>query len=96
MEYGARTRVLIHKRFVRPILDVTLLFLGLPLVLNGANRNIFLAIGISMLLVIGFSVSVVFCHTLGDQYLVAPVLAAWLPVAVFVPLAAGLAQPMFE
>ena len=96
MEYGARTRVLIHKRFVRPILDVTLLFLGLPLVLNGAHRNIFLAIGISMLLVIGFSVSVVFCHTLGDQYLVAPVLAAWLPVAVFVPLAAGLAQPMFE
>jgi len=95
-DYGARVRVLIHKRFVRPILDVTLLFLGLPLVLAGTNRNVFMAIGTCMLLVVGFSVLVIFCHSLGNQYLVAPVLAVWLPVGVFVPIAAALSQPFFE
>ena len=96
VDYGARVRVLIHKRFVRPILDMTLLFLGLPLVLTGTNRNIFVAIGTCILLVAGFSILVIFSHSLGNQYLVTPVLSVWLPVAVFVPVAAALSQPFFE
>lgn len=96
VEYGSRVRVLIHKRFVRPILDMTLLFLGLPLVLTGTQRNVYIAIGTCFLLVAGFSILVIFCHGLGNQYLITPVLSVWLPVAIFVPVAAAVSQPLFE
>ena len=43
LDYGADVRVTIHARLVQPILDVTLLFLGLPLVLSRQHRNVFVA-----------------------------------------------------
>ena len=51
----------IHSRIVQPLLDMTLLFLGLPLVVSRESRNVFMAIGLCMgvvtvflLVVIGF------------------------------------------
>ena len=54
VDFGADVRVEIHSRIVHPFLDVTLLFLGLPLVLTRENRNVFLAIGLCLLVVTVF------------------------------------------
>ena len=87
LDYGADTRVTLHRRFVQPVLDVTLLFLGMPLVLSRFNRNIFVATAQCLLLMAAFFVVVLGCQTLGNTILVSPALAAWLPVLIFLPLA---------
>ena len=85
LDFGADIRVAIHSRLVQPFLDVTLLFLGLPLVLSRENRNMFMAIGLCVLLVAGFMVLVMGCQYLGSSYLLDPALASWLPLMIFVP-----------
>jgi lipopolysaccharide export system permease protein len=87
LDYGADTRVTLHRRFVQPVLDVTLLFLGMPLVLSRFNRNIFVATAQCLLLVAAFFVVELGCQTLGNTILVRPALAAWLPMLIFLPLA---------
>ena len=49
--FSPDVRVMIHSRILQPLLDITLLFLGLPLVAARDNRNVFVAIGICMGLV---------------------------------------------
>ncbi|MCU0961373.1 MAG: LptF/LptG family permease [Pirellulaceae bacterium] len=85
LDYGADTRVELHRRFVQPLLDVTLLFLGLPLVLARSSRNLFVAAAQCLLLMLAFVVVVLTCQTIGNTVLVSPALAAWLPLMVFVP-----------
>lgn len=85
LDFGADIRVAIHSRLVQPFLDVTLLFLGLPLVLSRENRNMFMAIGLCVLLVAVFMVLVMACQYLGSSYLLDPALASWLPLMIFVP-----------
>jgi lipopolysaccharide export system permease protein len=88
MAFGADLRVAIHARFVQPLLDMTLFFLGFPLVAGRDNRNVFLAIGLCLAVVVVFMLV-----TLGLQHLGAisllkpPALAAWAPLILFVPLA---------
>jgi lipopolysaccharide export system permease protein len=95
--FSEDVRVAIHSRLVQPLLDVTLLFLGLPLVLSRKNRNMFLAIGLSVILVIWFMGMTMACQYLGSNYyLVSPALAAWLPLMIFVPWAAGTADALVE
>jgi lipopolysaccharide export system permease protein len=96
LEFGADVRVAVHARFVQPLLDLTLLFLGLPLVLTRESRNPFAAIGLCALVVAGFLLVVVGCHYLGTTYWLDPAQAAWLPAMVFVPLAAALSAPLRE
>ena len=62
-------RMAIHSRIVQPVLDMTLLFLGLPLVLSRSNRNVFLAIGMCLALVVAFMLVVIGCQYLGVQLL---------------------------
>ncbi len=95
-DYGADVRVEIHGRIVRPILDVTLLFLGLPLVLTRETRNMLLAVGNCVLLVVLFLTVIMGCEYLGSHLSLSPALAAWCPLLLFVPIAAGLAQPLLE
>ncbi len=94
LNYGAKERTAIHSRVVQPVLDLTLLFLGLPLVLTGSNRNVFMAIGVCLALVVAFMLVVMGCGILGDSYLLEPSLAAWLPLMIFVPLAIALSLPL--
>jgi lipopolysaccharide export system permease protein len=96
LDFGAEARLAIHARIVQPVLDVTLLFLGLPLVLSRSNRNVFLAIGMCLVLVVAFMLVVLACQTLGTNYWLEPALAAWLPLMIFVPCAVGLFQPLRE
>ncbi|MHB8969680.1 MAG: LptF/LptG family permease [Pirellulaceae bacterium] len=87
LDYGADTRVTVHRRFVQPVLDVTLLFLGLPLVLTRSNHNVFVAVGQCLLIVAAFFVVVLACQALGNAILISPALAAWLPMLIFAPVA---------
>ncbi len=97
LDFGADVRVAIHSRLVQPLLDVTLLLLGLPLVLSRKNRNMFLAIGLSVVLVIWFMGVVLTCQYLGSNYyLLSPSLAAWLPLMIFVPWAVFTSEPLRE
>ena len=96
LDFGAGERSVIHARIVQPVLDLTLLFLGLPLVLSRSNRNVFVAIGLCLVLVLAFMLVVMGCKYLGSSYWLEPSLAAWLPLMIFVPCAVALAQPFRE
>lgn len=96
LELGPDVRVAIHSRFVQPLLDVSLLFLGLPIVLSRENRNVFLAIALCGGIVMGFMLLNLACQTLGSSGWLSPVLASWLPLIICAPLAALLADPLFE
>jgi lipopolysaccharide export system permease protein len=94
LDFGANVRVAIHTRLVQPLLDTTLLFLGLPLILARDNRNMFLAIGLCLLVVAFFMFVVVMCQFLGTASLVSASLAAWLPLMIFVPAAVAASGPL--
>lgn len=79
--------ITLHNRFVRPLLDVSLVFFGLPIALSAQRRYIFAGAAKSLLAVIFFSLVVVVCHGLGAQTMVSPATAAWLPVLILIPAA---------
>ncbi len=89
-DFGADVRVAIHARLIQPFLDMTLLFLGLPLVLNGTNRNVFLAAGMCGAVCGAFMMVVMGFQYLGAVALLRPSLAAWGPLLIFVPVAVGM------
>lgn len=93
----ADVRVAIHSRFVQPWLDITLLFMGLPLIVSRENRNVYMAIGLCVAVASLFMVVVIGCQAMGAGYLIGdPAFAAWLPLLIFAPVAAWLAQPFRE
>ncbi|MCE5267532.1 MAG: LptF/LptG family permease [Planctomycetaceae bacterium] len=95
--YGASIRVAIHARFLQPLLDVTLLFLGLPLVVSRESRNVFIAMGMSMGVTTAFTLVVIGSQYIGSlSWFLSPALAAWLPLVIFVPPAVGLAESLWN
>ena len=96
LEFGADVRVKIHGRMVQPMLDMTLLMLGLPLVLRRGDRHVIVAVGLCGMVGIGFFVVVMGMQTLGANYIISPALSVWAPLMVFVPLAVALSKPMRE
>ena len=95
-DFGGGVRVVIHGRFVQPLLDVTLLFLGLPLVVTRGNRNVFVALGLCGAVVTVFMLVVMGCQRLGAVYAISPALAAWLPLILFAPVAVEMGHSMWE
>ncbi len=96
LDYGADTRVTVHRRFVQPVLDVTLLFLGLPLVLARSHRNLFVAAAQCLLLVGAYFVVALACQAMGNSVMISPALAAWLPLMIFAPVAYTMAIRRWE
>ncbi|HZN34621.1 MAG TPA: LptF/LptG family permease [Pirellulaceae bacterium] len=96
IEPGADVRLMIHARVVQPLLDLSLVLLGIPLVLSRGNRNIFLAAGIGGLLVGAMMILVLVCHAIGSNYLLDATLAAWLPLLIFGPVAYASARPLWD
>jgi lipopolysaccharide export system permease protein len=97
LDFGLRTRVAMHSRFVQPFLDVTLFVLGLPLVLTRQNRNVFVAVGMAVGVVVVYFVVTIACQALGASgFLMSPALAAWAPLIILAPTAAALSQPIWE
>lgn len=78
----------IHSRLIRPILDITLLLLGLPLVIGGIQRNVFVSAGICFGIVGLVQLTAIICYSLGASSLISSAaLAAWVPVLLYVPAA---------
>ncbi|MFO0898437.1 MAG: LptF/LptG family permease [Pirellulales bacterium] len=96
LEFAADVRVAIHARFVQPVLDATLLLMGLPLVLSRQQRNVFVATGLCFAVAATFMVVVIVCQEMGRQSLINPALGAWLPLFIFVPAAVVMAEPLFS
>jgi lipopolysaccharide export system permease protein len=94
--FSPDVRVMIHSRILQPFLDLTLLFLGLPLVVARDNRNVFVAIGMCIGLVALFFLVSIACQQLGANMLISPALAAWAPLMIFVPAAVGMSAAMWE
>ncbi len=96
-EFDAATRVAIHARIVHPLLDLTLLFLGLPLIVTGESRHMFLAIGLCMAVTSTFVAVTIGMQFLGGHsVMISPALSAWGPLILFVPVATGLAESLWR
>lgn len=93
-DLGPDVQVAVHSRFLKPIMDGTLLMLGLPLMFTRGNRNMFLSIGLCIVVAVAFSVVTLAGQSLGGVSLLRPTLAAWLPVLIFLPIAAGISQTL--
>ena len=93
-DLGAGVRVAVHNRLLRPFLDTTLLFLGLPLIVSRANRNPFVAIGLCLAVVTVFMIVGIGCQSLGSSGWMQPALAAWLPLMIFGPVAISMVDPL--
>jgi lipopolysaccharide export system permease protein len=98
LSYGATERVAIHARMVQPLLDMTLLFLALPLVVTRENRNVFVAMGICIVVTTAFTLVVWGTQSLGEDsyWFFTPPFAAWAPLIIFVPLAAWMVEGLWK
>lgn len=94
--FGADVRVAVHSRIVLPFLDVTLLFLGLPLVLRPDQRSFFVAVGQCVTLVSIFMVVVIASQYLGTIPPFSPALASWMPLAIFIPVAVWISDHLWR
>ena len=91
--FSADRRVAVHSRVLQPLMDATLLLLGIPVVLSRNDRNVFLAIGLCVGIVVVFMLTTIVCQYLGNASLISAALASWLPLIIFVPIAVALADP---
>ena len=83
-----KTRVLLHERLVRVPLDFALFLLGIPLVVNRKNRNLFVMIGAAVVTVLGFFVLKTLASAMGGSgYIFSPAAAAWMPLIILGPIA---------
>ncbi len=89
LELGTQVYSVIHSRVTQPLLDMTLLLLGLPIILAKSDRNVFKALGIGALLIIAFLAIQLISKQVGISYQ-QPVMGAWFPLILFVPVAAYL------
>lgn len=86
--FSHRKQVAVHSRILLPVLDFTLLLLGLPLVIGNIERNVFVSAGVCFWIVAAVQLTTTACHFLGSSNVIQPAaLAAWIPVLVFVPFA---------
>jgi lipopolysaccharide export system permease protein len=86
----------VHARFMAPLLDMSLVMLGIPLVLGPSRRGVFVAVGLCVLMTVVFFLAVLGCHSLvtGDAF--SPAVGAWMPLLILAPLAAWQAQAMWQ
>ena len=78
--------VLFHQRLMRPLVGMLLVVLGLSIVLRDTNRNFIISAG-SCLVVCGiFFVAIYSSKMLGENDILSPPLAAWMPVLIFGPI----------
>lgn len=85
-------RALIHNRIMQPAANMTLVLIGIPFVLSWERRKFFVSILVSMLLSAGyFVIDAVAVYLSGFGYF-DPMFAAWLPIFIFLPVAASLSH----
>ena len=84
--YGEDLKLLINTRFLQPLLDMTLILLGLPIVLSRRYRNV-IQRGIACLFAFGIFAGSRFALSAlcGSSSLVSPSMAVWVPLLLFAP-----------
>ena len=86
--YGDDLKLMVHARFLQPLIDFTQLILGLPLILSTRNRNV---VQLAFACVLTFGLFFVVSAGLGSlgtgSTLLTPAMAAWGPLLIFAPLA---------
>jgi lipopolysaccharide export system permease protein len=90
----AAMAVLFHFRMVRPILGLLLVFMGLSVILHNQNRNVIVSSGLCLMLCGMFFIACYSSRMLGENDILSPVFAAWLPVLFFGPFAVVLFDAM--
>jgi len=89
-------RVAIHARIVQPFLDMTCYCL-VAADRDAGSRNVFVAMGVCMVVTTAFTLVVAGSQTRGDLLFgLHSSLAAWLPLMIFVPLAAWLVETLWK
>ncbi len=83
----AAVAVSFHRRLTRPLVGMILILMGLGVILRDQNKNVFLNVGLCIVLCSVFYGVDLGCKYLGENNYVTPPLAAWLPVLMFGPLA---------
>ncbi|MCI0704934.1 MAG: LptF/LptG family permease [Planctomycetia bacterium] len=81
----AKLAVLFHTRLTRPLVGALMVLFGLSVILMNPNRHIVLSAGLSLVVAFAIFLSVIVFKYLGDQDVLSPPLAAWLPVILFGP-----------
>ncbi len=82
----ASVAVVFHMRLTRPIVGALLVLLGLSIILRDQNKNVFVNAGLCLVMCAVFYAAVFGCKYLGENDLISPALAAWLPVMLFGPV----------
>ncbi|MDO4576314.1 MAG: LptF/LptG family permease [Planctomycetia bacterium] len=88
-------RVELHSRLLKPLLNISLIFLTVPIILSARFRSklvIALLLGMAVLV---FQVVPAFCIGMGERGMVSPYFAAWLPLFVFYTLDAFLFEELY-
>ncbi len=78
--------VLFHQRITRPLVGMLLVFLGLSVVLCDTNRNVIISAGACLVVCGVFFVTIYSCKMMGENDILTPPLAAWMPVLLFGPV----------
>jgi lipopolysaccharide export system permease protein len=81
--------VFLHSRILRPMLAFTLLCLSLPLVMGGGTRGMFVNLGLSLGTSAMFYGGLFLFQYLGNNRVLSPELASWVPLIAFGTIAAG-------
>lgn len=88
VHFSADVKVKIHSRFVQPLLDLSLVLLGLPVVLARPDRHLFWVAGACFAVVALFMAVTMGIRALGETgYFLDATWAAWLPAIIFLPIA---------
>lgn len=95
--FGRGNQVAIHSRILKPVLEFTLVLMGLPLVICKSDRNIFVAAALCTLVIVMLEITTMASHAMGTYQIISPAsLAAWLPVILFLPLTAFSVRRLFD
>lgn len=89
-ELGDDVRVAVHARLLQPLMDGTLVMLGLPLMFSRRKRNVFFNFSLCLGVAIAFMAITLACQSLGGAGMLRPTLAAWFPILAFLPLAVAM------
>ncbi|AWM36112.1 putative permease YjgP/YjgQ family protein [Gemmata obscuriglobus] len=77
--------VLFHTRVTRPLVGMVMVVFGLAVILGNPNRHVIISSGLCLIVSAATFLFVIACKYLGDQDVLPPPLAAWLPVILFGP-----------
>ena len=85
---GDELKLTVHKRFVQPMLDFSLVLLGIPILLKQQDRHLFWVMGGTFFTVAVFMLSTMLIHSLASgSTSLPPYLGAWLPLLIYGPIA---------